>query len=129
MINPDPAFVDKFYQEAISLLVESRAYISGQALNDMNSIDPSYSLNISKEITRVTSRLTEIIAWILTYRAAGGKKHLHIYKPSPHLSRDSLCMEDSVRNSPHPLPLQLIHLLDETLRLYQRLLRLEEDQE
>jgi len=129
MNNPDQAFIERFYQEAIKLLVESRAYLQGQAVHDTNSISPDYGLFITTETTRVTARLTEIIAWLLAYKAMSGTNYLQLYRAAPKLSQDPDCMEDSVANSTHPLPHQLNYLLTETRNLYLRLLRLEQSGE
>ncbi len=126
MTAPDRAFIDKFYQEALALLQESRIYMNNQATNDLNSLSPDYSLHISSEITRVTTRLTEVIAWLLMHRATCGTDYLKLHKPSPHLSAELNCIEDSVANSPYPLPLELRELLTKTRNLYLRLLRLED---
>lgn len=128
MTTPDKAFIEKFYQEAIMLLIESRSYLNGRAVHDMNSITPAYGLFISTEITRVTSRLTEIIAWLLAYKAMGNKAYQQIYKTEPKLSEDPSFTEDSIIDSPYPMPQELHHLLEETRKLYLRLLRLENTQ-
>jgi regulator of CtrA degradation len=126
MTSPDQAFIEKFYQEAMALMQESREYMTQQADQDLNSLSPEYALHIGSEITRVTTRLTDIMAWLLLHRASRGTSYLRLHKPSPKLNADETCLEDSTATSLYPLPHQLHQLLDETRNLYLRLLRLEQ---
>lgn len=129
MSLPDQAFIDKFYMEALVLLQESRMYMLRHGNQNVNSLSPEQSLYISTEIARMTTRLTEIIAWLLMHRALCNNRFLQLQNPSPRLTGDPKCMEDSTRDIQYPLHPDLIKLLVKTRNMYIRLKRIDNNEQ
>lgn len=64
------AFIDKAYQEASDLLVEARDYVAGLASDPAEqALAPADRLRLTAELSRVTRRLTEAMAWLLVQKA------------------------------------------------------------
>ena len=126
MLTRDSAFTERLFQEAICLLHETREYMQWQAPLDLNTLSMQDSLFLSCEVTRVTARLTEIVAWLLAEKAQqmGQIPELN-FSSRPRLSGDEICIADSCKTCPVSIPPKLYELLDKTRNLYIRLLRLE----
>ena len=122
--KPPIAFFEKTYNDAVALLSESRDYLKTKAPNDLNHIDVDVSLYLTNETTRVTGRLTEIMAWLLAQKAS-----IFGHVPQPgytfKLSESDTFIENSVETSPYPLPQDLRNLLIKTHELYTRVQHLD----
>ena len=46
-----------------------RDYVSGQSTDDAKELEPSDRMRLSLELSRVTRRITEIMAWLMVQRA------------------------------------------------------------
>ena len=65
-----PTYFTALHDEAFSLLVESRDYIAKvRAQRGQRSLDQSGYLEVTLETMRLTTRLTQVMAWILAQRA------------------------------------------------------------
>ncbi len=121
------AIFTRTYDETLNMIVEARNY--------MTHIEPKVSrrrrggpdLRFSCEALRVTSRLTQVMAWLMLQRAV---VHGEITAEEACLERNRLsgrevCLyTDSIEDD--SLPAGLRSLLDRSYRLYQRVSRLEE---
>src|SRR3546814_11761976 len=63
------AFFNKTYDEALTRIIEARNYIAFQEAGDVSGLGPDARLLASQETMRITSRMTQIIAWMLCQRA------------------------------------------------------------
>ncbi len=64
------AFIDKAYQEASDLLVEARDYVAGRPSEPAEQVlAPADRLRLTQALSRVTRRLTEVMAWLLVQKA------------------------------------------------------------
>lgn len=64
------AFIDKAYQEASDLLVEARDYVAGRLSESaVQALASADRLRLTAELSRVTRRLTEVMAWLLVQKA------------------------------------------------------------
>ena len=121
------AFVDSTYDEAISLTRDARdffAVMESQArARDFTSGD---LLLQSCEALRVTSRLTQIMAWVLVQKAVqkGEITRDQARQPKYRLSGQEVCEGGDLAFEGKLLP-RLSELLDESLRLYERIARLD----
>lgn len=61
--------VDSLYVEAMVLADEARSYFDGNGREERLSLDPIARVGFSCESLKVTTRLMQIIAWLLTQRA------------------------------------------------------------
>ena len=63
------AFLSRTYDEAMSLLVETRNYLSFRQSVDGDRIEPLDRLKLTREAFRLTSRLAQVMAWLMLRRA------------------------------------------------------------
>ncbi|MFD2263854.1 DUF1465 family protein [Lacibacterium aquatile] len=114
------------YDETMTLLVEARDYL---AAKELGSRDPGHGpdaegrLLANREAMRITSRLTQVMAWLLLQRAVheGEVDYDEALKPENRLDGHGVCL---VR-SEVPLPPYLGRLLDRSYSLYARIDRLD----
>src|SRR4051812_36529889 len=64
-----PKLVGALYTEAMLLADEARSYFDSAGRDDRDSLDPFARVGFSCESLKVTTRLMQIIAWLLTQRA------------------------------------------------------------
>jgi regulator of CtrA degradation len=63
------AFFDKTYSEALALTEETYAYLSEINHDDIDVDSPTENLCLRCEAFRLTTRLMQVVAWLLTQRA------------------------------------------------------------
>lgn len=126
MSGPSP-FIDKAYDETMSLLVEARNYVAFQEGVDQRSLGPSQRLQVSYESMRVTSRLTQVMAWMLAQKAvyAGEMTQARAVGEEFALSGGDICSDPSGPDNAE-LPTGLRSLLERSHSLYMRVSRLED---
>jgi len=126
--GPAPTrFFDRTYDEAYSLLVEARSYVRHGASVDSGGLSGHDRLRFALESMRVTSRLGQVMAWLLTEKAvhAGEISRDEATADSGGLSGHRVCLDDR-RELSEGMPPQLSSLLDRSLALYVRVARLDE---
>jgi regulator of CtrA degradation len=64
-----PKLVDSLYVEAMLLADEARAYFDSSGKDDRLGLDPTVRIGFACESLKVTTRLMQVIAWLLTQRA------------------------------------------------------------
>jgi regulator of CtrA degradation len=116
----DTYYFANLHDEALALLIESGRYIentrhqaqritaSGHQTNDEDR------LSESMETTRLTSRLTHLMAWVMAQRAVSAGS----------ISAELVWFEHDLENFDH-LPEQLRQLLQKSRDLYRRAARLD----
>ncbi len=118
-----PAVFNRTYDEAFALVVEARNY--------MRYVEPRTrrrsgegGLERSCEALRATSRLTQVMAWLMLQRAvmAGEVTQEQAMAEDNLLSGQEVCL---VEKDGLDLPPGLHSLLERSHRLYQRVSRLE----
>ncbi len=121
-----PVFILKVYDEAMSLIVETRNYIAFVEARRRQSLDEMTSLRASCEALRVTSRLIQVMAWLMMQRAVhnGEISHEEALSDRNRLSGEVFCLDDAFAED-ESLPGGLRSLLDRSYRLYVRTIRLE----
>ncbi len=121
------AFFEKTYEEATDLLVEARDYIAIEEKADLEQMIASDRLRLSRETTRLTARLTTIMAWLLARRAvlAGELTQAEAASP-PYLLERNTTLADGDPEAYEDLPELLSDLMDRSHRLYIRVTRLDE---
>ncbi|WP_119677463.1 DUF1465 family protein [Indioceanicola profundi] len=126
-MNGPTAFFNRTYDEAMSLLVETRNYIAYQEPIDQRSLPPALRLQVSYESMRVTSRLTQVMAWLLAQRAAHAGEMSAEQAASEEfaLSGGPVCTDESGSDN-EDLPSGLRSLLARSHSLYMRVDRLGE---
>ena len=121
------AFFGKTYDEALSLLEEARGYLSMLEPLERRHLEVSERLKLCTETTRMTARLTQVMAWLLTQRAVyeGEMTQHQALIDTVTLADVDVCMERA-ESGWEGLPLRLVGLLDRSQRLYLRVARLDE---
>jgi len=121
-----PAFFSRTYDETMDLMVEARNYLSHLEGGERRHAGPMAGLMISCEALRVTSRLTQVMAWLLVQRAVhqGEISGDEAMAESNRLSGTMVCLDES-RAEDLALPRGLRSLLDRSLHLYLRISHLE----
>lgn len=122
-----PAYFRRTYDEALNLMVEARNYMAYVERRERERADAVAGLRMSCEAMRVTSRLTQVMAWLMMQRAVheGELAADEALAEVNRLSGGEVCLDDSF-SADQSLPNGLRSLLDRSFRLYQRVARLEE---
>ena len=117
------AFFRKTYDEAIALLVETKNYVAGSP----RSTSRTSEMSVNMETTRVTARLTQIVAWLMAQRAveAGELTAAQACEKKHRLGGEEICL-DARGEVNEDLPSALRDLLVRSRRLYQRVARLDD---
>lgn len=120
------AFFDSTFEEALALTREARDYLTHAEPRERERMTPNDRMLASCEAMRLTSRLTQVMAWLLVQKAvhAGEMSRDEASSQKYRLGGQSVCGESEppVDGSLQP---RLADLLERSLRLYQRVARLD----
>ncbi len=122
------AFFDKTYNEALALTEETHDYLSEIQGNVVGADSPIEDLCLRCEAFRLTTRLMQVVAWLLTQRAihAGELSVSEVADGTQYrLGATAVCRDDSHHRHP-AIPAALTDMLDRSLNLYIRVERLDE---
>ena len=123
---PNVLFMSGLFNESMGLLKEAHEYFITFGEEDQDRIDQSLKTLYSCEMSRITLRLSSIMAWLMAQRAVfTGKITLDEAAKSYGLDFQNVCRVDN-RALHGILPSYVCFLLDRTLELYERVLRLDE---
>ncbi len=123
----ETAFFTKTYDEALSLLEETYAYLSYYHPIGDELDDPLDILVIRTEAFRLSSRLMQVTAWLLARRAVhNGELDARTVAVDPKysLGARAVCRDDHLHGHP-AIPVTLTDLLERSLGLYVRIERLD----
>jgi len=122
-----PRFFGKTYDETMSLLLASRDYLANAQPADATGLRPIDRLRVNCEAMRLTTRLTQIMAWLLAQRAVfeGEMSRTMAAADEFRLSADAICMAETDITLQW-LPMRLRELLEHSRRLYVRVARLDD---
>lgn len=120
------AFFSGPYDEAMTLLVESRNYVAYLSDADQQRMAPGARLQVSFESMRLTSRMTQVMAWLLAQKAlhAGEITLSELASERFALGGEKICANNESAHCPD-LPLRLRGLLNRSHNLYERIARLD----
>jgi len=121
-----PAYFNRTYDETLTLMVEARNYFRHSERADRDRAEPVIGLRMSCEAMRVTSRLTQVMAWLMVQRAvqSGELTPEEALETERRLSGWEVCLDDSFGGD-ETLPRGLRSLMDRSYRLFLRIARLE----
>lgn len=122
-----PTFFNGTYDETMALLIEARNYIAYHESVEHRKLPPHVRLQISYESMRVTSRLTQVMAWLLAQKAvhAGEISREQAASDEFALSGGDICTDPAGPDN-DALPAGLRSLLERSHKLYMRVARLDE---
>jgi regulator of CtrA degradation len=120
------AYFDSTLEEAVALARDARDYLIYQEAADNAKLSPATRLTVSCEAMRVTTRVTQVIAWLLVQKAvhAGEMERAQAAEPQNRLGGQKVCKVDAPAGA-EALPDRLTDLLDRSLGLYARVERLD----
>jgi regulator of CtrA degradation len=125
IVNAQPAFFGKTYDEALGLLVAARDYVALTERANKARLEMSDRLRLCCETMRMTARLTQVMAWLMAQKAiyAGEMSQRELVEKQGPLSHIKICMEPGPTDG---LPSPLIGLLERSHNLYLRVARLDD---
>ncbi len=123
---PGTAFFSKTYDEAMALTVEARDYFARLAPDETRDLGPATGLDYCRESMRLTTQLTQVMAWLLAQRAVhAGEMTLREARSEAYvLSGVERCLEDD-RAGRGVLPPGLRSLLRRSTQLFRRVAQLD----
>ncbi len=121
------AFFSRTYDEAVDLVEAARSYLKVLEPIDRKTLAAPDRLRLCSETMRMTARLTQIMAWLLSQRAvhAGEITRAEALSDQQALTDVAVCMTQD-EQAWRGLPQRLVNLLDKSHRLYVRVARLDE---
>ena len=116
-------FFDHTFQEGMTLVEETAAYLDGAGRRDSKLLSRSAALAYAAESMRLTTRLMQVASWLLVQRAVrqGEMAAELACDHSYRLGGDAPADEMRREGLPHPLT----QLLERSARLYERLRHLD----
>jgi len=126
--EPGVEAFDRTYQEVLSLLDRARDYAVSRVANpERASLESSHKLIATCEAMRVTSRLTQCLAWLLVQRAihSGELPPEAAGEPENRLGGEAVCAEGG-HEEDGEMPFELRGLLKDSRLIYERLSRLDD---
>lgn len=123
----DGPFLDKSYDEAMALVHAASQYLEGEGKAARAALPDPLRAVFTGESLRMTTRLMQVVAWLMTQRAvaAGEITAAEALAPAQRLSGREICLAPPLSGS-EDLPPTLTELLEESRRIYERIARLEE---
>ena len=120
------AFLDSTYEEAVKLTREARDYLAVQESADLSKLAPEARLVASCETMRLTSRLSQVMAWLLVQKAvhAGEMARPAALESRFRLAGQNICAEADALAVDY-LPTGLAQLMNASHALYNRVARLD----
>ena len=127
MTGAKMAFLDRTYEDAKAMLAEARTYLRCQEPADRDGMTELEGLRAVGEGLRVTTRLTEVLAWSVVQQSLqkGEISREEAAEPSRRLGSRKICLEEEGLPGNAALPPKLASLLNRSRALYERALRLD----
>jgi regulator of CtrA degradation len=123
----ETAFYDRTYDEAFAMTVEARDYVADGMAADRDSVAFGVRGVFDCEALRLTTRLSQVMAWLLVQRAvyAGEISIGELRDESHRLGGRDVCFDNDIELL-ESMPPRFRSLLERSLKLYQRIARLDE---
>lgn len=123
--SPNVLFMPSVFEETMQLLHDAHEYFHLFGDDDQQRLVVDLRPLYSCEMSRITLRLSSIMAWIMVQRAVfTGKISEEMAAQHYGLDFQDACLVDN-RMLHGVLPSYVCYLLDRTLELYERVLRLD----
>lgn len=120
-------FFSRSYDEALALVREARNYLAGPGRLAARHLPPEVGYAYAAESLRLTTRLTESMAWLMFQRALqeGEISEEEAGQDACRLAHLETCLDDKPLCDLDLLPNGLTSLLERSEALYRRLIRLD----
>ena len=116
------------FREGMALVEATAAYLDGEGRNDSKMLDRPVALAYASESMRLTTRLMQLTSWLLLQRAVNEGELTRNDAEREH-RRVVIAMQDSA-TAPEifgKLPEKLRDLVDRSLRLQERIRRIDDE--
>ena len=115
---------DKTYDETLELLAKSECFLKNYSLQRVQEENQVLDSRVNCEMTRVTARLTQIMAWLLAQKAVlnGEMSSEEARNDKFLLKENEFCMTNSINGQEAEYPLPIRELLIDSLALFKRIL-------
>lgn len=122
-----PLHFDGTYDEAFDLLVEARDYVERSVPALKYSSQPPDPTTVTVETLRLTSRITQVMAWVMAQRAVheGEIEADDLSQDRYRVEGKKTCLKRAIDDM-DDLPGEFRQLMDRSYNLYSRILRLDE---
>ncbi len=118
-------FLPGVFNETLSLLFDAHHYFQSRGVEDQQTIPESLQVSYSNEMTRVTMRLTSVMAWLMVRRAIhAGRIEEAKAADCYRLDGADICLNQHV-GALAEMPYYLNYLSQRSLDLYERVHRLD----
>jgi regulator of CtrA degradation len=116
----------RLYSEGMSLVDETAEYLDGAGRVESRRLSPPASQAYTSESIKLTTRLTQLASWLLVRRAIASGE-ITASQAHTHRHRVNLTAQSALRPEGFSaLPETFKRLIEESHRLYDRVLRLEQ---
>lgn len=116
-------FLPGVFNETLALLFDAHQYFQARGIEDQSSLRGRNRNNYSTEMSRVTMRLTSVMAWIMVRRAIhAGRIDEGKAASDYRLDGREICLDDGMLDD---MPYYLTYLSDRSRDLYARVDRLD----
>ena len=123
-----PMYFRGTYDEAFDMLVEARNYVENDVAAFKYADNPPDPVAMTQETMRLTSRLTQVMAWLMAQRAVqeGEIGEEEFVKDKYRLEGQQVCLKRAIDDMEEDLPDGLNDLMNRSYSLYSRINRLDE---
>lgn len=123
--GPSP-FLGRAYDETMGLLLSARHYCAAVQPGEVAPSDPHDRLHLNCEAMRLTTRLAQVMAWLLAQRAVaeGEISAEKARSPDFRLGAHEICLADTTAKVNELSP-RLGDLMARSLTLFERIARLD----
>jgi regulator of CtrA degradation len=123
-----PMYFRGTYDEAFDMLVEARNYVENDVAAFKYADNPPDPVAMTQETMRLTSRLTQVMAWLMAQRAMqeGEIAEEEFVKDKYRLEGQNVCLRRAIDAMDEDLPDGLYDLMNRSYSLYSRINRLDE---
>jgi regulator of CtrA degradation len=118
---------NKVFQEGMSLVEETANYLDGPGRQDARALDRHGSIAYATESMRLTTRLMQLASWLLLQRAvsAGELSEDDAVKEKTRINLEEIGPGSDLSGGDQ-LPESLMDLVNRSLTLHQRVMRLDQ---
>jgi regulator of CtrA degradation len=125
-----PMYFRGTYDEALDMLVEARDYVENDVAAFKYADNPPDPVAMTQETLRLTSRLTQVMAWLMAQRAMheGEIGEEEFIQDKYRLEGQTVCLKRAIdeMEDDDDLPEGLNDLMSRSYSLYSRIMRLDE---
>jgi regulator of CtrA degradation len=119
-------FLPGVFNETLALLFDAHHYFQANGAKDQSQISSKGRALYASEMTRITMRLTSVMAWIMVRRAIhAGRIEQEKASSEYRLEASDICGSHDAATLAK-LPNYMIYLSEQSLSLYERVFRLDE---